>query len=265
MNNVLRNLSFYLPSIFTIIDENDLDWTNIDSLFKKKIEKRIQECKGETIIVETTIYDLIIEVKKKNSQALRLLDFINKLFYELSGNLDTLEKQLVKNNIRNILINFDMRYLNFIGEIAVLNSLMKTKKYSLEGIETKLSNNKSIDFKLKQYSDNSYILIEIVNIHLNSDRIEKSNVKIDKFLTERLEQKVKNKKQGLFEDINFYLIPVLWGNSDDLKIYSDYFIENSIQIKNVIEPLSYLTFIDPNDETYFLHRFGKISDLFKTE
>src|ERR1035437_44450 len=247
MNNVLRNLSFYLPSIFTIIDENDLDWTNIDSLFKKKIEKRIQECKGETIIVETTIYDLIIEVKKKNSQALRLLDFINKLFYELSGNLDTLEKQLVKNNIRNILINFDMRYLNFIGEIAVLNSLMKTKKYSLEGIETKLSNNKSIDFKLKQYSDNSYILIEIVNIHLNSDRIEKSNVKIDKFLTERLEQKVKNKKQGLFEDINFYLIPVLWGNSDDLKIYSDYFIENSIQIKNVIEPLSYLTFIDPND------------------
>jgi hypothetical protein len=248
-----------------IVGETDLGWSHIDILFSKKLDKRAKESQGQPMTIEATIYDLIVEVKKNNQQAMRMIDFINKLFEELSLNLKKNEKKLIKRNIRSFLTTLDKGYLNFLGEIAVLNNLLKSKLYELEDVETQLPNNKTIDFKLRKLKDDNSILVEVVNIHLDSERIEYKNKKIEKFLTERFEKKIESKKMGLEDDIDFYLIPVLWGTWKDLKVYSDYFKDNEIHIQNVAEPVSYLTFIDPNNEYFYLHRFGRVSNLFNNK
>ena len=257
------NISFYLPSLIKIIDETnlDFDWDNIDNLFSKEIKARTERANGETSIIEATLYDLIVEVKKENSQAGRLLDFFNKLWEELSINLTSEEKKLIKPTIRNILTAFDRRYLDFTGEILVLNNLIKSKIYRLEKVEEKLPNKKTIDFKLKCIADGSFKLVEIVNIHLDSSKVNSEENLIKTFLEGRLSKKIAAKKL-LLDNVDFFLVPVLWGGWKDIQVYSEYFKKNKMHIQNVIEPVSYLTFTDPNDISFVMHRFGNVSNLF---
>ena len=265
MNRVKSNISFYLPALIDIVGDSHFDWNHIDNLFSKKIKERIIEGKGQTIIVEATIYDMIVAVKKKNKRAIGLMDFLNKLLTELSTNLTDAEKKLIKTNLRGFLTTLDKGYLNFIGEIAVLNNLIKSKTYRLENVEFKLPNKKTIDFRLRKINDDAFLLVEIVNIHLDSKRIETNEEKIKKFITDRLTQKIASKKEGLIDDINFYLVPVLWGGWKDLKMYCEYFKQNKMHLENVIEPVSYLTFTDPNNNNFYLHRFGNVSNLFNSD
>src|SRR3990172_6141472 len=115
-NAVKDNLTVYVPEIFYLLGESDLDWERINDLFSKKIDERVKQGRGQAILVETTLYDIIVEVKKKNLQAIRLIDFLKKLFGELSINLQDDEKRLIKRNLRDTLVSLDHNYLNFVGE-----------------------------------------------------------------------------------------------------------------------------------------------------
>lgn len=259
INRVKSNISIYLPALIEIVGNSSLDWDYIDSLFLNKIENRII---NQEISVEATIYDIIIEVKKQNKKAIQLLDFLNKLFSDILINLNEQERKLIRDNIRNLLTALDKKYLNFVGEIGVLNNIMNTRMYELEAVEVKLPNEKKIDFKLRELANNMTILVEVDNIHLNSEKVEADEEKIKKFISDRTTKKIAKKKMNLQNNIDFYVVPVLWGTWKDLKTYSEYFKKNTIQIQNVIEPVAYLTFVDPNDEDFCLHRFNKISNLF---
>lgn len=259
MNLAKENIAFYLPSILKFIPVDDHDWYRIDELFSTKLQERFQNYMGKTIIIEASIFDIIIEVKKQNSQAIRLLDFFNNIILKLSSNLDESEIMLVAKNIKDILVTLDVRYLNYVGEIAILNNLIDTKEYKIEAVEAELSDStKTIDFKLRKISDNSLYLVEVVNIHIDSDRIENDPEKIKKFLNHRLTQKIESKETKT----NFYLIPVIWSGWHELKIYSEFFKNHKLENQNIIEPFSYITFIDPKNEHIFMHRFNRLSTLF---
>lgn len=259
MNRVKSNIAYYLPALIKIIGESDFDWPYIDTLFSKKLNEREKKANGDkTIEIEATIYDIIIEVKKGNKQAHRLLDFLQKLMEELSINLNDKEQKLIKKNLRDFLTTFDKGYLNFVGEIAVLNNLIKSGTYRLESVETQLLSNKKIDFKLKTISNDKHILVEVVNIHLNSERIKNEETQIQKFFTHRLTGKIESKESGT---VDFFLIPVLWGAAEDIKIYSDYFMKNKMHLSNVLEPVSFMTYIDPDNHDCFSHKFGNVSNL----
>lgn len=247
-----------MPALAKIVGDTEFDWDYIDKLFSNKLEERTAKADGGTLMVEATIYDIIIEVKKGNTQALRLLSYFQRLLEELLMNLTEEEQKLIKRNLRNFLTSFDKRYLTFVGEISVLNNLIKSKTYRLEDVEAELSSNKSIDFKVRKIDDVKLFLVEVVNIHLDSNKIENDEVKIKKFLTDRLAKKIESKKS----DSNFFLVPVLWGGWQDIQIYSDYFKKNKMHIENVLEPVSYVTLSDPNNESYYFHRFGNVSNLF---
>ena len=134
---------------------DNINLDKIDNLFNKKIENRRQTSIGKQI--EACIYDTIVQANKNIPQAYRYLHFINKLCGELSGLLTEKEKKLIRKNVYNMLVSFDLKYLNFFGEILVLNSLMKTKQYRLHDVEMKLSNGKEVDFVLKNISSNKLI------------------------------------------------------------------------------------------------------------
>lgn len=258
MNKLKENIEFYLPSLIEIVNSTNLDWEIIDKLFSKEIKNRKVKANGEILLVQATIYDIIVEVKKGNLQALRLLSFFQRLLEELSNNLSFEEQKMIKKNIRDFLISFNQSYLNYVGELAVINNIIKSKKYSLEKVETELVSKSRIDFTIRNLDDGKLLLVEVVNIHLNSDKVESDEEKIRKFLDYRLSSKIESKKSTT----SFFLVPVLWGDWKDIKIYSEYFKRNKMHLENVLEPVSYVTFIDTENENYYRHHFGNVSNLF---
>lgn len=259
-NLVKNNLSYYFPALIQLCDGLKMDWDYIDSLFAKEIAKRTKQANGETIQIETNIYYNIVKIKKGDKSAIGFMDFLNKMVEELCMNLYSQERALIKPNIRRILTSFNIKFLDFVGEIAVLNNLIKSKSYRLHSVEAPLPNGKAIDFTLRRILDNTLVDVEVSNIHLDSERVEANNTAIRKFLTDRLTQKIAEKKEKLFSKKDFFLVPVIWGQGRDIKIYSDYFKNNKMHIEQVIEPLAYITF--SYDENSFVHRFGTVSTLF---
>jgi hypothetical protein len=261
MNILKENIKLYLPAIINIVGDTDFDWKHIDKLFSNKLTERTAEANGGTLIVEATIYDMIIEAKKQNLQAMRLLSFFQRLLEDLSINLTNEEQKLIKKNVRDFLTRFDLRYLDYIGELAVINNLIKSKIYRLQRVESELSSKKKIDFEIKRIEDGRLFFVEAVNIHLDSNKVESDDSKIRKFLDGRLMKKMESKRS----DTNFFLVPVIWGGWSDIKIYSEYFKKNKMHLKSILEPVSYLTFTDPNNEKFYYHRFGNVSKIFDSE
>ena len=59
------------------------------------------------------------------------------------------------------------------NELAVLNNLMKSKMYRLEQLEAPLPGSpKTIDFKLRSLKTNASILVEVYNIHIDTDKVQ---------------------------------------------------------------------------------------------
>jgi len=259
MNRVKENIRFYLPAIKNIVGD-DFDWERIDKLFSDELTNRTEKANGETLLIEATIYDIIIEVKKRNLQAMRFLSFFQRLLEELSINLTTEEQKLIKKNVRDFLTRFNLKYLDYVGELAVINNLVKSKIYRLENVEAKLTSEKSIDFKIRKIEDGKSHLVEVLNIHLDSSKVESNDEKIRTFLDYRLRNKIESKKS----DKKFFLVPVLWGGWQDIKVYSEYFKKNKMHLTNVLEPVAYATFTDPKNETFYFHRFGNVSNLFES-
>jgi hypothetical protein len=261
MNLVKENLKIFTPQIVTLVDSENFPWGRINSKFNKRIDKILAEETSDVFNLEATIYDHIISAKKKNSSSLGLLKYFNLLFKELNKNLVGVERDLVKTNVINMLSSFDKQFLNYLGELAVLNQLIKSSTFSLIACEEELPNGKSIDFLFENKIEPMKLLVEVVNIHINDEKVEKDNDKIKIFFQTKLEQKIDSKKQGLDQEIDFHLVPVIWGGIDSLKIYEDFFKNNSIDIPCVYEPMAYLTYSD--DHEYYEHYFNPVSKLFK--
>jgi hypothetical protein len=247
------------------VEDINIDWDDINNRLKEEHDKRIADLKktnSETKIIEATIYDIIVEGMKGNDSAHRYLHFLNQVFNDLSQIINGEERKIIKKNIVDFLTQMDKNYLNYVGEIAALHSLLNKKIYTLEGVEEKLSNGCSIDFKLRKTEDKSLVLVEIDNIHPKSDKIENDAEKIKTFFNGRYNQKLKEKNKGLEEKKDFAVVHVIWSGKDDLKIYSDYFKNNKNQTDNINEPLAYLSLSDYTG--YFENRFGRLSNLFNS-
>jgi len=254
------NLEIFLPALVELVDFRDFPWDKIDQAFTAKWQERTIASKGEPMIVEASIYDVIIGAKKGKREAIGLLDFFNKLFEELVDNLTPPEKVLVRSSVKSMLKALDSKYLNFVGEIGVLNNMIKSGGYRLNAIEQILQNGKSVDFKFTKTINGEIIMVEVVNIHLDADRVENNITAIDKFLTNKLAVKMADKKQNLTINEDIHLVPVLWGGWENIRIYSNYFRNNKLSLSFAVEPIAYLQY--NNRENYFEHHFKTVSHLF---
>ena len=211
-NNIKNDLLLYLPNLFEIIGtEDDFGWNKIDSLYNKIKQKRIDLYGGQTIDISPTIFDRINAAKENDPIAILQLNIINDIFLDLSSSLNDHEKQLLKSNIKNILKSDNNNWRNFFGEIAVINNILQTNLYELIGIE-KRSNGKPIDFLIKEKYTGEISIVEVVSIHLDTKKVESNIESIKKFITYRINQKF-NSKSCEDSKSNFYLIPILWGDT----------------------------------------------------
>jgi hypothetical protein len=238
-NLVKENLEEAIPSLAALVNGEKFPWDKIDGLFNAKIDERLAEGKGETFTVEACIYDVIIAARGQKPQAVRLLRFLNGLFEDLTVTLQAAEKPLIKHTIRQMLESLDSKYLNFVGELAALNRLLKSGNYRLAGIEDKMPNGKFIDFKLKLVGQDKFQLVEVFNIQLDSSRVIDDAELIRKRLMHKLSKKIEDKKARLSSNVSFCLIPIIWGGWEDIKVYGEFFKAHKLELLEVTEPLAY--------------------------
>jgi hypothetical protein len=260
INYTKENIKSSIPALFAFTDYPNFPWKKIDDLFAAKLEQRSILANGNTITVETTIFDIIIAAKKKDESAIGFVCYINKLFRDLSLLLTEEEKLLVHRNVKSMLTTLDTRFYNYVGEIGILYNLLSTGHYRLLRIEEELPNRKNIDFTLQNTRTSTPVLVEVLNIRLDGNRVDPDPEAIKKFLTTRCETKIADKNKHLTEPIDFSLVPVLWGASADVKVYSEFFQNHQLTIKETSEPFAWMQFVYGNNE--YGHNFTRVSKVF---
>ncbi|MEX2336360.1 MAG: hypothetical protein WD555_03715 [Fulvivirga sp.] len=263
----LKNrLKIYIPALFDLIEEDQIDWNPIIKNFDKKyneLKKKLKET-AEPVPTKSSLYGIITQAIQGNISAIRIFDFINKLFQELSDSLNINERKLIKRNLFDILVSQDEKYLNYVGELACLNTILKTGDYRLLKVEQKLEEgikeSSHIDFMLLANRTNSKYLVEIVNVHLSKDNT-RDNFKIERLL----EQKVRNKVLiTAKKSVNpFILVPILWGSHEWIKKILEFYETIEFQLENVLIPSCYIPFTD--SEGNMIHRFGTIDTIFEQQ
>jgi hypothetical protein len=262
--DIQNNLKRYFPSLFEVLEDGAISWASINKSFIRELEKRKarMEPGQQTIMVKANLYDVITASDNGNQQAARLLDFFSKLFEELGKRLSSADKKKLHTTVFNILVNLDWTYLNYLGELATLNQLIKSGGYQFLGTEVNLGNGKGGDFDMLELKTNLRIIIEVVNIML-PENLQGDDEKIKRFLTTKLTDKMNDKTKQGQKTSPFTLVPVIWGGQEQLRRISNFYKTNTIEVPHCLEAGAYSTFIKSDGS--FFHCFGRISTLFSGE
>lgn len=76
INLVKYNLSYYIPKLIDFIGEEKFPWNDLERKFDNKINQRVSETNGNTIVIEASIFDQIISLKKGDSNCIGMMDFL---------------------------------------------------------------------------------------------------------------------------------------------------------------------------------------------
>jgi hypothetical protein len=253
----LRN---YMPVLFKFFDVKDLttdQWSTLESNFTEvyKQRKAKYEANNNYLQVKPNFYDIVTGKLRGDEAPTKFFDFIRKLLEELDIKLEPAEKSLIVDTLYNLLINFDNRFLNFLGELLVLNSLKANRKFVLKKVESQIVDDKNADF-LFEYEGKSLHLIEVVNFH-----IDDHNTKLSELFERKLTAKVQKKTNGKQVYNNFSLVPVIWAPYVDLERVLGLFQQNGkiCSLPNVWELVAYMAATYPDGA--ILYRFGTLSTL----
>jgi hypothetical protein len=263
--NIKKGIERYMPSIFLLLNNEDINWQKINDQVLKAHLKRKKEynANNNQLTIEMSFYDLISHALKDPKNALGVFDFINRVVFNLSNNLNAAQKREFKKTIYSMLTNLNRNYLNFVGELAVINGLLNSKLYALERVEFPLPNGKNVDFMVLDIKRNKKILIEVLNIHLKKG-LPDNYEGIKQFLLHRFNEKLRSKKQNLPSDfeIEIILAPVVWveAHHDLQKLYDFYSAGNKTSIyPGDYIPYAYANFVSAEGQS--LHRFERVSTI----
>lgn len=261
--DVKRSLERNIPSMLRLIGNQNISWTKINSRLDKHLIQNKEKCVNtgiEKVKVEATFYSFLVGQYVGKSETFGMFDFFNSTFEQLHDRLSKKELVYIHKIIKSILTNFDSKYLNFIGEIATLNAYKSNRDYELLNIEEPIYDYKNVkaDFFLKRIFDGKQFFVEVVNIHLqHRNLIESESIK--KHIEGKIIKKV---ERTLFSSPRFdvYIQPVIWTeNTSQLKVVSELYKSNKIEIKNVYVPLSLLTIMF--SEGVYRHRFEYVNTI----
>lgn len=252
-----------MPSLLKLIGNQNISWTSINSGLENHLQKlktKLEASEGDTIQKEVTFYSFIVGNLQGKKETAPMFDFFEKTFSQLNERLSKDEAIHVHKMVKSVLTNFDYQYLNFIGELATLNTYKATGKYSLLNIEEKIYSNKNVkaDLFICRNSDKKEFFVEIVNIHLHNRNLNTSpDIKF------RIENKIKEKIDKTFFESprrEIYIQPIIWhDNEEQLKIISELYRRGKIKLKNVYTPMCYVSYQlrDGN----FEHRFEYVTTI----
>lgn len=257
--NIENSLRRYLPIIFELLGEpalNSREWKKINKKFTHLLVKRKEQfaANNEFLIVEMSLYDLIVEALKGTEIAICMLNLIKMTMEELIINVSFEDRKKLRPTIYNLLLSFNLKYNNYLAELLVLNSLARTG-FRLVEVESIISGNKSADFLISNVKNNETYLIEVVSIHLHNDMQD-----LARFINGKLADKYDDKTKSGLGSVPIIIIPVIWSTYDTLLKVAD-LIANRLLFKTQVinEPTAFAMF-KYSDGSYVM-KFGKISTL----
>jgi hypothetical protein len=259
--DVEPKLREHFPILFELLEGERLDWGKINTKFSETHLKRLTDfIHGNNELIEANFFDVLTEYWKGNKQGIRMLNFFRSLLDDINRNLDIADKKKIKKTLYNLLIEFDLNYLNYIGELAVLNSFIRNREYRLNRIESPLGNKKKADFLFDRCDGKGPVLVEVVNVRPRVFPQDHSGLKI--LFEEKFEEKNLLKTGGDLRFLKYFLVPVIWGTSEELKRTADFIkVGPKINMPNVTELCAYCTF-DDDQENGIIHKFGTLSTMF---
>lgn len=251
--DIENNLRLYIPSLFKLIEAN-IRWSGLTKIFNRNFDAhKAQYDNGKNSAIRHTLYSIINLALKGEEHEIQLLSYIDNVFKDLYNLLNVNERIFIKTNIANLL-EFNPDSIHFLGELSVLNCLMKTGVYKFVRTEYSLTKDgKSIDFKLYDINEKRNILIEVVNIELRNDMML-NHCTIHQFLSKKLNDKLEDTDKSGIHD--YTLIPVLWGNDkgslDNILRVKEFYEATKFTIERVELPMVYmLVYINGKPENRF--------------
>jgi hypothetical protein len=155
---------------------------NFIAIYQERKEK--YHANNNYLQVKPNFFDIVTAKLRGDTAAIKFFDFIRKLLEELDMKLNNTEKSLITDTLYSLLISFDNRFLNFLGELLVLNSINGNPKFRLKAVECLIVDNHKADF-LFEFNNKSLHLLEVVNFHLNEH-----NTKLDELFERKLTAKI---------------------------------------------------------------------------
>ncbi|EHQ27543.1 hypothetical protein [Mucilaginibacter paludis] len=251
-------LKIKMPGLLDLLGTQNISWKTINKNFGKKLQRIKDELTltQKPIFKEATFYSVLMSKHYKTGEGDGMFDWYSTLFQSLSSNLNPVEKALIHHSIYNLLIEPDKNYLNFIGELAVLNEIKKQEGYDLINIEEQIQkeNNTTADFLILRKHDDTNILVEVVNLHFQEIDID-DHERIRRLIESKLNNKIKMKFiNPLYE---YFLQPVIWvkGENDVEQLFNLY-DKSGLPIKNVLAPFTYFSYWETSGK--YEHHFDRI-------
>lgn len=253
-------LGVYLPMLSEFLSVQDFkpeQWDKLNSNFHERHLERKKEylSNDNHLQVSANIYDIITEKLKGNLNGVKYLEFITKTLEELSDHLSDSGKKAINKTIYDFLISYDHRFRNYLGELLVLNSVIKGNIFSLETVESHIVNNQTADFLFSRKDGRGHQLVEVVNLHITGE-----HTMLETYLPKSFSRKLAKKTDGETVYAEFILIPVIWAAPVDLlRVLDTWKTMDKTDLKNVCEPVSYLCLTSAEHQVFY--KFGTLSTL----
>jgi hypothetical protein len=254
-------LNEYLPVLFELLDNKPFSWAKINDQFSTTHLTRLTNYfNGDRKPIEVNFYDVISESLNGNASGTRMLTFFRNLLEELSIALEKQGKKMIRETLYNLLIEPDLNYLNYIGELAVLNLFVRKHKCELLEIASPLGNGNDADFRLRDVTTGATYFIDVVNIRPRNFPTGPETLKM--LIEGKLNEKNEKKTKGDPAYLTFRLLPVIWGTSNELRWTADLLKRGlHFDVSNVTDPCAFCSFSD-DLRGGTLHRFGSLHSLF---
>lgn len=254
-------LERYLPSLTDLLDGQNISWSPINQNFRnyvKKIRTELKDKGKSEIVWEATFFTILYRRQHGLGGTEAMFDFFDTLFITLKMILTEKERRPLHRMITRVLSSLGKGYLDFIGELATLRHFMATGEYELANIEEQIhpESGVSADIFLRRKSDGTEILVEVLNLHLES--IEFYHRKhlfmhlISKF-SEKAEAKCINPGRTVM------IQPVFWTRDEpQIRFLKDFYTDSPLEMTYVEKPLCYASYRIGDT---FEHRFSYIDQI----
>lgn len=221
-------LNKYCPTLVSFILLSDAEWEKITQRFDDRIKIHNEKIfTGKSVDAATTLYDLIARAEANNVIAMSFLTMIDNIFKDISNIVPVLHHPKIRRITMNMLSDFDeirSGYLNPLGELQALLSILKNSNCKLKEIEYLLPNGKSADYYFETPIEGE-LLVEVTNIHFK-DGLIKNESDLITFLSGRVTKKLAEKITGVnLTELGkkFILLPVVWCDFEDIHKYQSAF------------------------------------------
>lgn len=224
-----KYLNRYCPTLVSLSNLSDGEWRRISDRFARRWDSVGQkiDCRS-SIDFESTIYDVVMQAESGQAESIAFLGFIEILCQDLKKHISQTHFSKLGQSINNLLSNFDVErscYLDPIGELAVLLTIITESQLQLSDIESELPTGRRADFCFTNKEGGGIVYVEVLNIHFQDRKIQ-SELDLTSFLSKRLEDKLSHKLNGqkiVERDRIFTLLPVVWCNLEDVNKYVNVF------------------------------------------